>query len=124
MQPTLLYDGHCRLCRFVARGVVRLDRNRDLTVLPFDDPDAHRLLAAIPAPERETTWHLVREDGRASGGAGLAELAAELPLTRPLAPVLRRLPLAALYDAVSRRRGRLGRLVPDGPAPRRTDEPG
>jgi predicted DCC family thiol-disulfide oxidoreductase YuxK len=117
--PTLLYDGRCRFCRFAARAIVRLDRSGTLTVLPFDDPDARPLLAAVPAAERVTTWQLVQEGRRASGGTGLAELVGLLPLTRPLAPALRRLPLPAIYEAISRRRGRLGRLVPDGPAPRR-----
>ena len=117
-EPTLLYDGNCRFCRFVARGIVRLDRRGALAVLPFDDPDAQPLLAAIPACERKTTWHLVREGHRSSGGAGLAELLGILPPTRPLTPALRRLPLSAIYDVLARRRSRLGRLVPDGPAPR------
>jgi predicted DCC family thiol-disulfide oxidoreductase YuxK len=119
MRPVLLYDGDCRLCRFVARGIVRLDRPETLAVLPFDDPAAQRLLATVPEADRETTWHLVQDGGRASGGAGVAELLGLLPATRPLAPLLRRLPLASIYGFVSSRRGRLGRFVPDGPAPRR-----
>jgi predicted DCC family thiol-disulfide oxidoreductase YuxK len=119
VQPTLLYDGDCRFCRFVARGIVRLDRHRALAVLPFHDAEAQRLLETVPEMVRETTWHLVHDGRSASGGAGLAELVSLLPATRPLAPVLRRLPLTAVYDLVARRRGSLGRLVPDGPAPRR-----
>jgi len=119
VEPVLLYDGNCRFCRFAARVIVRLDRRRALAVLPFDDPEARRLLTAVPEADRETTWHLVRSGGRASGGAGLVELVDVLPLTRPLAPVLRRLPLAAIYGFVSKRRSGLGRFVPDGPAPRR-----
>lgn len=119
VQPVLLYDGDCRFCRFVARRIVRLDRREALAVLPFDDPDAQRLLAAVPQADRETTWHLVQDGGRASGGAGVAELLGILPATRPFAPLLRRLPLAGIYGFVSGRRSRLGRLVPDGPAPRR-----
>ena len=119
MRTTLLYNGNCRFCRFAARGIVRLDRDRTLAVLPFEDPDAQLLLEAIPATERETSWHLMRDGHRSSGGAGLGELVGLLPLTRPLAPALRRLPLAAMYKVVASQRRRLGRLVPDGPAPRR-----
>ena len=119
MGSTLLYNGNCRFCPFAARGIVRLDTDRSLAVLPFQDPVAQRLLEAIPAMERETSWHLVRDGHRASGGEGLGELVGLLPLTRPLAPVLRRLPLAAIYEVVASQRRRLGRLVPDGPAPRR-----
>jgi predicted DCC family thiol-disulfide oxidoreductase YuxK len=118
VRPAILYDGDCRFCRFVARGIVRLDRSHALSVLPFEDPEAQHLLATVPTAERETTWHLVRDGRRTSGGPALADLVGVLPATRPLAPVLRLLPLAAIYGFVSRRRGRLGRLVPDGPAPR------
>jgi hypothetical protein len=55
-------------------------------------------------------------------GGGVV-LLAELRPTRPLGLLLRRLRLSALVDAldrlVARNRGRLGRFVPDGPAPRR-----
>jgi predicted DCC family thiol-disulfide oxidoreductase YuxK len=119
MEPVLLYDGDCRFCRFAARAIARLDRRRILAVLPFDDPEAQPQLSAIPEAERRTTWHLVRDGGRVSGGAALAELVGVLPATRPFAPMLRRLPLGAIYEFVSRQRGRLGRVVPDGPAPRR-----
>ena len=119
VRPTLLYTGNCRFCRFAARGIVRLDRDRALAVLPFEDMDARRLLEAIPAGERETSWHLLRDGHRASGGEGLGELVGLLPLTRPFGPALRRLPLAAIYGVVASQRRRLGRVVPDGPAPRR-----
>jgi hypothetical protein len=58
--------------------------------------------------------------GDAGGGVALF---AEVRLTRPLGRVLRTLRASALIDTldklVARHRGRLGRLVPDGPAPRR-----
>lgn len=123
MRTTLLYDGGCRFCRFAARTIVRLDREGTLAVLPFAEPEAQRLLEQIPAAERLTSWHLVREDGRrASRGRGSVELLGELRLMQQLAPVLRLLrllPLESLYGLVARNRGRLGRIVPDGPAPRR-----
>ena len=56
------------------------------------------------------------------GGAGVL-LLAEFRLTRPLGRSLRTLHASSLVDAfdklVARHRGRLGRFVPDGPAPRR-----
>ena len=55
-------------------------------------------------------------------GAGAVELLAALRRTRPAARVLARAPeapLEAVYHAIARNRSRLGRLVPDGPAPRR-----
>jgi predicted DCC family thiol-disulfide oxidoreductase YuxK len=120
MRPTLLYDGDCRFCRFAARSIVRLDPRSRVAVLPFDDPGARQLLESIQADQRFATWHMWRSDGRrASGGRGLVELVGVLPATRRIAPALRLLPLARLYDLTSRHRGTLGKLVPNGPAPRR-----
>jgi hypothetical protein len=83
------------------------------------------LLASIPEHARGECWWLVLRDGRpvpGDGGGGMA-LFAEIELTRPLAPVLRAFGAASAIDAldklVARRRGTLGRFVPDGPAPRR-----
>jgi hypothetical protein len=56
------------------------------------------------------------------GGGGVA-LFAEVRLTRQLGRLLRALHASVLIDAmdklVARYRARLGRLVPDGPSPRR-----
>ncbi|HSF60842.1 MAG TPA: DCC1-like thiol-disulfide oxidoreductase family protein [Gaiellaceae bacterium] len=101
-RPVLLYDGECRFCRFLARCVVRLDRRSKLAILPLTDAAAASLLEALPADERLTSWRFVRRDGSLVGYGG----------------VRGRLP-DALYAIVARHRGRLGRLVPDGPAPRR-----
>jgi hypothetical protein len=67
----------------------------------------------------------VLTDGTAvpgDGGGGVA-LFAEVRITRPLARALRALRAAPLVDGldklVAAHRGGLGRLVPDGPAPRR-----
>ena len=83
------------------------------------------MLAPIPEDARGECWWLVLRDGTpipGDGGGGV-ELFAQLRLTRPLARVLRAVRASALLDAfdkiVARHRGRLGRLVPDGPAPRR-----
>jgi predicted DCC family thiol-disulfide oxidoreductase YuxK len=87
------------------------------------DPAAAPLLESLPEDGRFATWHLVRPDGSLAGyGAGLVELAQAMRLTRPLARVLAHLPhrtLEALYALIARHRSTLGRLVPDGPAPRR-----
>ncbi len=83
------------------------------------------LLAGIPPAERGECWWLVLRDGtplRGDGGAGVA-LLRELSLTRHLGTALEHLRLSPVVDAldrlVSRHRRRLGRLVPDRPAPRR-----
>jgi predicted DCC family thiol-disulfide oxidoreductase YuxK len=122
-RAVLLYDDGCRLCRFAARSVLRLDREETLAVLPLHDPEAARLLEPLPADERLASWRLVRPGGSLVGyGAGVVPLARSLRLTRPLGRVLEAMPprlLEAQYELIARNRRRLGRLVPDGPAPRR-----
>jgi predicted DCC family thiol-disulfide oxidoreductase YuxK len=121
--PTLLYDADCRLCRFVARVVDRLDRDRELALLPLQDPGAAPLVAELPEHERHATWRIAHEDGSLVGrGEGAPVLLRTMTLTRPAGRLLAHVPpraLDAAYDLFARHRGRLGRLVPDGPAPRR-----
>jgi hypothetical protein len=83
------------------------------------------VLARVPEERRDECWWLVLRDGTplaGDRGGGVAVLS-ELRLTRHLGRLLRALHASPLVDALDRsiagRRGRLGRLVPDGPAPRR-----
>jgi predicted DCC family thiol-disulfide oxidoreductase YuxK len=119
----LLYDAGCRVCRFVARTILRLDRRRELAMLPLQDPEAARFLERLPAEERLSSWRLVRPDGSLAGyGAGAGELLGSMWLTRGLGRAVAAVPDRALdtvYEQVARRRGRIGRFVPRGPAPRR-----
>jgi hypothetical protein len=94
-------------------------------LLPLADSRADRLLATVPEEARAECWWLVLPDGTpipGDAGGGVA-LLAEVRLTRHVARVLRALHASALVDAfdkvVARYRTRLGRVVPDGPAPRR-----
>src|SRR5205085_1553480 len=80
-------------------------------------------LASIPEDERGECWWLVIADGTpvaGNKGGGVAMLAV-FPLTGPLASVLRVLRLSPLVDwadeVLSGQRGRLGKVVPEGPAP-------
>jgi hypothetical protein len=83
------------------------------------------VLARVPDEQRGECWWLVLPDGTPLAGdrGGGVAILSELALTRPLGRLLRTLHASLLVDAldrsVARRRGRLGRLVPDGPAPRR-----
>lgn len=81
---------------------MRLDRHERLAILPLDDLAAQPLLEALPEIERLASWRLARRDGSIVGYAGVR---GQIP--------------DALYRAVADRRDLLGRLVPDGPAPRR-----
>lgn len=122
-RPVLLYDADCRVCRFVARATLRLDRRQELGFLPLQDPEAGRFLDRLPVAERLASWRLVRLDGSVVGyGSGASELLSSMSLTRGLGWVVATVPdraLDAVYRALARRRGRIGRLVPRGPAPRR-----
>ena len=112
-RPVVLYDGDCRFCRFAARLVERLDRRRRLAFLPLDDPAAEPFLAGVSPHERFDSMRLAEPDGRLlAAGDALAELIAHLG-----APGLRFLRRG--YEIVARRRGLLGRIVPDGDGPRR-----
>ena len=121
----MLYDGGCRLCRFAARIVVRLDRDEALAFLPLDHPEAVALLGPVPEPERGQRWWLVPRRGApipGDAGGGIAVLR-ELRRTRGLARVLTRFRASRAVDlldvAAARHRRRLGRGVPDGPGPHR-----
>ncbi len=81
---------------------MRLDRRERLAILPLDDLAAQPLLEELSAAERLASWRLARRDGSLLGYAG----------------VRGRIP-DALYRALVARRDLLGRLVPDGSAPRR-----
>ncbi len=116
-RPSLLYDAECRFCRFVARVLLRLDRHGRLAYVPLQDSEANRLLAELTDAQRMASIHLVEPDGRrVSAGAGLASVLGHLGVPARAARLL-----GLLYGPVARARRVLGRLVPDGPAPRQND---
>ena len=102
-----------------------MDRHQELALLPLGDGEAGHLLASVPEEKRGECWWLVLRDGTALAGdeGGGVMLLAELRLTGPLSGALRAARFSpvidALYRALSRYRSRLGRFVPEGPAPRR-----
>jgi predicted DCC family thiol-disulfide oxidoreductase YuxK len=113
-RPVLLYDADCRFCRFVARAFVCLDRHERVAFLPLTDPEAKALLPGLTEEQRLASIHLVEPDAvRSSRGEALTRLIRHVGV-----PVPARL-LSAVYTPIARARGVLGRLVPDGPAPRR-----
>jgi len=102
-----------------------LDRGERLALLPLGAAEAAGLLASVSEEERMQTWWLVdrnRAPVRGDRGGGVPALC-EMRLTRPLGRLLARVRASELVDAfdrlVARHRSRLGRLLPDGPAPRR-----
>ena len=121
-RPVLLYDSGCRVCRFTARLVLRLDRGRRLAFLPLQAEEAGALLEPLPESERMASWRLVEPDGTIAGrGSGAPAVLRALGRDRS-ARLLEVVPEAMLehgYDLVARNRGRIGGLVPNGQAPRR-----
>ena len=94
-------------------------------MLPLGDEEAGRLLASVPDEKRGECWWLVLRDGTPVEGdrGGGVLLFTEVRLTRPIGRVLGVFRLSPVIDALdrvlARYRKRLGRFVPDGPAPRR-----
>ena len=83
------------------------------------------MLASVPEEERGQCWWIVLRDGtvvRGDEGGGVL-LLEEVHLTGPLGRALRAVRLSPVVDTfdrvLARYRSRLGRIVPDGPAPRR-----
>jgi hypothetical protein len=101
------------------------DRDRELALIRLADEEADCLLASVPDEARDECWWLVLRDGTAIPGdaGGAAAFISEVRLTRPLGRLFRAPRASGLLDAVdklvARHRGRLGLLVPNGPAPRR-----
>ena len=106
--PTLIYDGECGLCRQAVDLVRRWDRERRLTLIPFQD-QARVAAFGIPLPALAAAMHLVLPDGRVFAGADAApEILKLIPGKRWLAwafalpgamPVARR-----VYAWIARRR--------------------
>jgi hypothetical protein len=102
-----------------------LDLNEQLALLPLADAEAGHLLATVPENRRAECWWIVGRDGTPVAGttSGGVVLLTEIRFTRWLGCVLNASGLSPLIDAldalVARHRARLGRFVPDGPAPRR-----
>ena len=94
-------------------------------LLPLSDEETRQLLASVGPARRSECWWLVLRDGTPVPGnrGGGVLLLIELDATRLLGAALRALRMSGLVDALddllARHRTRLGRLVPDGPAPRR-----
>jgi predicted DCC family thiol-disulfide oxidoreductase YuxK len=122
-RAVILYDADCGFCRWSLAKILGWDRAGGLQAVALQDPEAERLLGAMSEEERMGSWHLVTAAGEArSAGAAFVPLFELLPGGRALASLARRFPepTERAYEAVSRHRGRLGRLIPQS-AVRRAD---
>ena len=113
-RATLLYDGDCGFCRWIAAKILRWDRRGSMRALPIQGSEAVALLAGMDPARRMASWHLATTDGAVrSGAAAVAPLARMLPGGRPVAYVAELFPglTRHAYGLVARHRGTLGRLI-------------
>jgi predicted DCC family thiol-disulfide oxidoreductase YuxK len=112
---TVLYDAECAFCRWAMGMLLVWDRRGRVAPLTLQEPAAERLLGELTPEQRMETWHFVAATGeRYAGGAAFAPLFELLPAGRPFARLFTRFPAVAgrVYEAVSRHRSRLARLIP------------
>ncbi|MDQ4023875.1 MAG: hypothetical protein M3217_00065 [Actinomycetota bacterium] len=101
-----------------------MDRDGNLAILPFDDPEAARFVVFLTEEQVRYSWQLVECDGtRLTKGEAAVRLMELLKPTRWLGRVCRPRPLTWLVGVidhlVSMARPHLSHLVPKGPGPRR-----
>jgi len=111
---TLIYDGDCRVCSRIVDVLTRWDRNRELEIVPSQDPGVRERFPWIPPHAYVESMQLIRASDRETweGAAALEELLNVLPKGRVVSwlfevPLVR--PLAGrLYRWFARNRYRLG----------------
>lgn len=123
-RAVLFYDGDCRACRTFTNLVLRADTRRRIRTAPLDSPEADKVLGHLPDRQRFGSFHLAIDDRVISGGAAVGPLLELLPALRPAGALIQRSPVAgraahALYHALARNRGRIGRLLPPAGDPSR-----
>jgi hypothetical protein len=101
-----------------------MDREENLAILPFDDPNAARFVVFLTEEQLKHSWQLIECDGtRLTKGAAAVRLMELLKPTRWLGKLCRARPLTRLVGAIdhliSINRPKLSHLVPKGPGPRR-----
>ncbi len=112
---TVFYDGECGFCKFCIALLLLWDRSHRLRPLPIQDPEAQRLLAAVPEEERLLSAHVQTVTGEILSGAdGAPPLLKQLPGGRPLASLTAvSMPLSRLvYRLISSARSALGSILP------------
>lgn len=111
----LLYDRDCGFCRVSVALVLAWDRRHRLRPVAIQSQEGKRLLAGMPQSERLAAAHAVLPDGGVrSGGTAAAPVLRRLPGGAPLARLCERQPTLTSrgYEFVARRRGTLGRAIP------------
>jgi predicted DCC family thiol-disulfide oxidoreductase YuxK len=111
----VIYDADCGFCKFSLALLLALEGSAALRPLPLGTPEANGLLAELSPEQRNSSWHLVDENGRRhSAGAALAPTLSLLRGGRVPAALFARAPhiTERAYRWVADHRGLLGRFVP------------
>jgi len=109
----ILYDGDCRFCRAFAHAARRLAQPPGVRMLPFDDPRAVRILAALPPAARHCSVHAADRRGLASSTAAFRLICTRLRGGE----ILTRTGAYRVYPWVAAHRHWFGHMVPDLPRP-------
>lgn len=114
MALTLLFDGHCRLCRQAADRVRRWDRDGRIERLDLHDPASRQRFPQLDRAAAMASLHAVDEKGRIFRGVDAwVRLLREIPERRWLGRLLGSRwihPLSArIYAWIARNRFRWGR---------------
>ena len=101
-----------------------MDKEENLAILPFDDPNAAQFVVFLTEDQVRYSWQLIECDGtRLTKGRAAVRLMEYLKPTRWLGRACRPRPLTALVGwidhLISISRPKLSHLVPKGPGPRR-----
>jgi predicted DCC family thiol-disulfide oxidoreductase YuxK len=115
---TVCYDGACPLCAESVARIGRLDRDRRIRWVPYQDLAAldPGLAERMGSHDLRSALHVVESDGSVrSGAAAVLRIAEVVPRLRAFArlgrlPVVRRL-VEPMYGLVARHRHRLSRLL-------------
>lgn len=101
-----------------------MDRDGNLAILPFDDPNAARFVVFLTEDQVKFSWQLIECDGtRLTKGPAAVRLLELLKPTRWLGRLCRPRLLTKLVGAIdhliSIGRPQLSKIVPKGAGPRR-----
>ncbi len=101
-----------------------MDKEENLAILPFDDPNAARFVVFLTEDQVKFSWQLIERHGtRLTKGAAAVRLMELLKPLRWLGKLCRPWPLTKIVGAIdhliSISRPMLSHLVPKGPGPRR-----
>ncbi len=97
----LVYDDRCPLCRSIAEGIRRRDRDHRIELAPASGAAALLALHGIPIESSAREVYLLLPNNRALHSIAIvAPVIAELPRWSWLAPLLRIRPFSHLFAGV------------------------